>query len=72
MRINGSKWWIKTNDSQISWCGNERCENILDIFLNIFFRSLIHYQRLIFVKLNFQEMTITFKKIPQGSHAVKF
>ena len=66
MHINGSKWWIKTKDSQISQEGDERYENILDIFLNIFFRSLIHNQRLIFgneslpVTLNFQEMRITF------------
>ena len=50
--------------------------NAVKIFLifslTFSFRSLIHYQRLIFVKFNFQEMTITFKKIPQGSHAVKF
>ena len=66
MHINGSKWWIKTKDSQISQEGDERYENILDIFLNIFFHSLIHSQRLIFsneslpVTLNFQEMRITF------------
>ena len=68
MHINGSKWWIKTKDSQISQEGDERYENILDIFLNIFFRSLIHSQKLIFgseslpVMLNFQEMRITFRE----------
>ena len=66
MHINGSNWWIKTNDSQISQEGDERYENILYKFLNIFFRSLIHSQSLIFgneslpVTLNFQEMRITF------------
>ena len=66
MHINGSKWWIKTNDSQISWCADGRYENILDIFCNIFF-PLIN-QRLIFgndslpVTLNFQEMRITFRE----------
>ena len=44
--------------------------NAVKIFLifslTFFFRSLIHYQRLIFVKLNFQEMTITFRENSSG------
>ena len=44
--------------------------NAVKIFLifslTFFFRSLTHYQRLIFVKLNFQEMTIPFRENSSG------